>query len=304
LQTKEYKKAYLLYHLCVFLWGFTAIFGEIIKLHTSVLVWYRMGFTTIILFCIPAVWKSIRKLNVKIILQLTGIGFLVTCHWIAFYGSIKESNVSVALTCLATTSLFVSLLEPFILKRKFIWHELILAVIVIPAIYLVFKFSGNFTIGIILGLISTLFATLFSILNKKMITRTEPFNISVIEIGSGFLILSILLPFFLQNNPEIQFIPSGADVISLILFSGLCTVLPFTLSLYTYRYISVFTASVTLNLEPVYGIILAIILFNDHEHLEPGFYAGTLIILLVVFINPFIQKRFANTVDNPVTIGE
>lgn len=137
-----------------------------------------------------------------------------------------------------------------------------------------------------------------------MITRTEPFNISVVEIGSGFLMLSVVLPFYLFNHTEIHLIPTGADVISLILFSGLCTVLPFTLSLYTLRHISVFTASVTLNLEPVYGIILAILLFNDHEHLEPGFYAGTLIILLVVFINPFIQKKFAGSPDNPVTIGE
>lgn len=304
MQSKEYKRAYFLYHICVFLWGFTAIFGEIIQLHATVLVWYRMGFTTIILFCIPEVWKSIRKLDKKTVLQLTGIGFLVTCHWITFYGSIKEANISVALTCLATTSFFVSLLEPFILKRKFIWYELILGILVVPAIYLVFRFSGDFTTGIILGLISTLFATLFSILNKGMIRKTEPFNISMVEIGSGLIMLTLLLPLYLNANPGIDYQPSGMDIIYLILFAGLCTVLPFTLSLYTLRHISVFTASVTLNLEPVYGIIMAILLFRDHQHLEPEFYIGTLIILLVVFINPLVQKRFASAGEKPVTIGE
>lgn len=301
---KAYKKAYLLYHLCVFLWGFTAIFGELINLHESVLVWYRMGITTLILLCIPQVWKSMRSLRRKTIFQLGGIGVLVTCHWITFYGSIKESNVSVALTCLATTSLFVSLLEPYLLKRKFIWHELILAVIVVPAIYLVFRFSGNFTTGIILGLLSTLFATIFSILNKKMVSETEPFNISFVEISTGFLLLCIGMPFYLQTQDAINLVPSGIDVLYLILFSGLCTVLPFTLSLYTMRHISVFTASVTLNLEPVYGIIAAILLFKDHEQLQPGFYAGTVIILLVVFINPFIQRKFAPRAEQPLTIGE
>lgn len=301
---QEYKKAYLLYHVCVFLWGFTAVFGKIIDLQETILVWWRMGITSLILLCIPALWKTIRNINKKTLLQLAGIGVLVTCHWISFYGSIKASNISVALTCLATTSFFVSVFEPLMFNKKFIWYELILAVLVIPAIYLIFHFSGSYTEGIILGLASTIFATLFSLLNKKMISKTAPLNITFIEIAVGFILLSVVLPFYMQTQEDIKFWPTTMDTVNLILFSALCTVVPFTLSLYCMRHISVFTASITLNLEPVYGIIMAIVFFNENEYLAPGFYIGTLHILLVVFINPFIQRRFGGPIKPPVTIGE
>lgn len=301
---QEYKKAYLLYHVCVFLWGFTAVFGKITDLQETILVWWRMGITSLILLCIPALWKTIRNINKKTLLQLAGIGVLVTCHWISFYGSIKASNISVALTCLATTSFFVSVFEPLMFNKKFIWYELILAVLVIPAIYLIFHFSGSYTEGIILGLASTIFATLFSLLNKKMISKTAPLNITFIEIAVGFILLSVVLPFYMQTQEDIKFWPTTMDTVNLILFSALCTVVPFTLSLYCMRHISVFTASITLNLEPVYGIIMAIVFFNENEYLAPGFYIGTLLILLVVFINPFIQRRFGGPIKPPVTIGE
>jgi len=300
----EYKKAYLVYHLCVFLWGFTAVFGKIIPLQETVLVWYRMGITALIMLAIPALWKTIGQIDKKTLLQLTGIGVLVTCHWITFYGSIKAANISVALTCLATTSFFVAVFEPLLFKKKFIWYELILAVLVIPAIYLVFRFSGNYTNGIILGLASTFFATLFSLFNKKMIAKTAPLNITFIEIGTGFLLLTAIMPFYISTQENLQLIPARIDVIYLILFASLCTVVPFTLSLYSMRHISVFTASITLNLEPVYGIIMAIVFFNENEHLEPGFYAGTILILLVVFVNPFIQRKFGGSARPAITIGE
>lgn len=301
---QEYKKAYLLYHVCVFLWGFTAVFGKIIDLQETILVWWRMGITSLILLCIPALWKTIRNIDKKTLLQLAGIGVLVTCHWISFYGSIKASNISVALTCLATTSFFVSVFEPLMFNKKFIWYELILAVLVIPAIYLIFHFSGSYTEGIILGLASTIFATLFSLLNKKMISKTAPLNITFIEIAVGFILLSVVLPFYMQTQEDVKFWPTTMDTVNLILFSALCTVVPFTLSLYCMRHISVFTASITLNLEPVYGIIMAIVFFNENEYLAPGFYIGTVLILLVVFINPFIQRRFGGPIKPPVTIGE
>jgi drug/metabolite transporter (DMT)-like permease len=300
----EYRKAYLLYHLCVFLWGFTAVFGKIIDLQETVLVWYRMGITSIILLLIPSLWRTIRSVDKKTLLQLTGIGILVTCHWITFYGSIKASNISVALTCLATTSFFVSVFEPIMFRKKFIWYELILAILVIPAIYLIFRFSGEYTNGIILGLASTIFATVFSLLNKKMISKTAPLNITFIEIATGFLLLCCIMPFYISSQTSINLVPSWADVWNLIAFSVFCTVVPFTLSLYCMRHISVFTASITLNLEPVYGIIMAICFFNENEYLAPGFYAGTILILLVVFINPFIQRKFGEPVKPPLTIGE
>ncbi|HNV97944.1 MAG TPA: DMT family transporter [Chitinophagales bacterium] len=301
---RAYQKAYWLYHVCVFLWGFTAVFGRLIQLNETILVWYRMGITSVILLCIPALWKSLRTIQRKTLWKLVGIGLIVTAHWLAFYGSIKEANISVALTCLATTSFFVSVLEPLFFGRKFIWHELLLGLLVVPAMYLIFHFSGNYKTGIILGLISTFFATIFSLLNKKMIAETKPLNITFIEIVTGYIILSAIMPLYLHVQPETDIHPSGTDIVNLILFSGLCTVVPFTLSLYCLRHISVFTASITLNLEPVYGIGMAILLFNEQEHLQTGFYIGTLMIMAVVFINPFIQKRFGDQAKPPVIIGE
>ncbi len=300
----EYRKAYWLYHLCVFLWGFTAVFGRIIDLTETVLVWYRMGITAVILLCLPALWRTIRNMDKRTFWQLVGVGVIVTAHWLTFYGSIKASNISVALTCLATTSFFVSVLEPLFFGRKFIWHELLLAVLVIPAMYLIFRFSGDYRTGIILGLLSTLFATIFSLFNKKMISRTKPLNITFVEIATGFVLLSLLMPVYLSFTEQVDLTPSTVDVINLILFAGLCTVVPFTLSLYCMRHISVFTASITLNLEPVYGIAMAIVFFNENAHLEPQFYLGTLMLLAVVFINPFIQRRFGDKAAPPVTIGE
>lgn len=299
-----YRKAYWAYHICVFLWGFTAVFGRIINLNETVLVWYRMGITSLILLCIPSLWKTIRQVDKRTFWQLVGIGVLVTIHWITFYGSIKSANISVALTCLATTSFFVSVFEPLLFGRKFVWHELILALLVIPAMYLIFRFSGDYKTGIILGLISTFFATMFALFNKKMTKRTAPLNITFIEIGTGFILLSMVMPLYLQWQPDADMSPSMADSINLVLFAGICTVVPFTLSLYSMRHISVFTASITLNLEPVYGIIMAIVFFHENDHLETGFYLGTLLILLVVFINPFIQRRFGPPVQPPLTIGE
>ncbi len=300
----EYKKAYLLYHLCIFLWGFTAVLGKLIQMDETLLVWYRMGLTAVILMAIPNLWKRFREIPLKTILQLAGIGVLVTIHWITFYGSIKSANISVALTCLATSSFLVSILEPLLFKKKFIWYELILGIIVIPAIYLIFKFSGNFTEGIILGLLSALFATLFSLLNKNMIKKAAALNIAFIEIGTGFLLLCFVVPFYLSANTDVSLLPSFNDGIYLLILAGLCTVVPFTLSLYCLNYLSVFTASITLNLEPVYGIIMAIVFFNENEHLESGFYVGTILILLVVFINPFIQRKFAPGQRPPLIIGE
>jgi len=300
----EYKRAYWLYHLCVFLWGFTAVFGRIIALNETVLVWYRMGITSLILLFLPRMLSRLRSVSKKVFFQLVGIGILVTIHWIAFYGSIKASNISVALTCLATTSFFVAILEPLFFGRKFIWHELFLAILVVPAMYLVFRFSGDYRNGIILGLISTLFATLFSLFNKKMISKTAPLTITFLEIATGFLVLSACMPVYFIYFPDADMVPDVKDSVYLVLFSAFCTVLPFALSLYCMKHISVFTASITLNLEPVYGIAMAILLFRENENLDPGFYFGTLLILAVVFINPYIQRRFGDKIKPPVPVGE
>ncbi|MBC8172432.1 MAG: EamA family transporter, partial [Chitinophagales bacterium] len=169
--TAEQKRAYLILHICVFIWGFTAILGNVISLKETILVWYRMGITAASLLFLPALWKNIKNIPRKEILKIAGIGIIVMFHWIAFYGSIQYANVSVSLTCLATITLFTSFIEPLFFKSKIKYWEVISGAFIIPGIYIIFYFTGEFQTGIILGLLSALFAALFSVLNKKMIAK-------------------------------------------------------------------------------------------------------------------------------------
>ncbi|MFN0275153.1 MAG: DMT family transporter [Chitinophagales bacterium] len=287
----EQRRAYLILHICVFIWGFTAILGNLITLKETVLVWYRMGITSLSLMFLPILWKGMRRISFRAVLQLSGIGVLVALHWITFYGSIKYSLASVALTCLATISLFTAFLEPLMLKSKFQMRQVLLALAILPAIYLLFHFSGQYTLGIIMGLLSSLFASIFTILNKKVIVKYDAVSVTFVELGTGFLFISIVLPVYFNFYPETVFLPTSSDWIYLLILSIVCTSIPFVLSINTLRHLSAFTGNLAVNLEPVYGIIMASLLFKDHKQLDSGFYVGACIIIGAVFMEPLMMKR-------------
>jgi drug/metabolite transporter (DMT)-like permease len=288
----ETRRAFIILHFCVFLWGFTAILGNLITLKETVLVWYRMGITSASLLLLPAFWKDLKKIKSDSVLQMAGIGVLVALHWVSFYGAIKYSVVSVALICLATISLFTAIIEPLFFKSKIKILEIISGIIVILAMLLIFYASGQYAIGIILGIISSLLAAIFTVLNKKMMETHDPVQVTCIEISTGFVLLSVLLPIYGLLFPDTVFVPQKSDIVYLLILSLACTSLPFVLSLQVLKHISAFSTNLAVNLEPVYGIILGIIIFKDHQHLSPEFFVGSAIILLVVFLNPLALKFF------------
>ncbi|HQU38237.1 MAG: DMT family transporter [Chitinophagales bacterium] len=285
------KQAMLLLHLCVFIWGFTAILGNLITLRETVLVWYRMGITSLSLLFLPAFWRGIRTIRKQDAWRIASVGIMVSVHWVTFYGAIKYANVSVALTCLATVSFFTSLLEPLFFKSRHRFTEILFGLAVIPALYMVFRFTGSYATGMIMGVFSAFLAAVFTILNKRLTVSYDPFSITFLELATGFVFLGLLMPVYLQWFPGTPLLPSGADIGYLLILSLVCTTLPFILSLISLRHISAFTANLTINLEPVYGILLAMLFFHEQDELQPGFYLGAGIILVIVFLHAYIRYR-------------
>ena len=278
------KKAFLQLHTAIFLAGFTGILGRLIELNEALLVWYRMMFASIALLILFFSTKKISKTSFHDAMLLMGIGGVIALHWVTFYGSIKYANVSVSLVCFSAIGFFSAILDPLISKRKFEWMELLLGCMVIIGIYLMFHFDPRFRIGILFGIISSLLAAIFPILNKKMMQKHQPETITLYEMSGGFLILTVLLPFYLTYSPTQQMLPTSADFLWLLVLSLFCTVLAFNLSVRSLSKISPFTVNLSFNLEPVYGIALAFIFFKEYKEVGLSFYIGIAIIFLTVVI--------------------
>jgi drug/metabolite transporter (DMT)-like permease len=250
-----------------------------------------MGITSVSLLFIPAFWRGIRKIARKDALKIATIGLIVAIHWITFYGAIKYSNVSVALTCMATVSFFTALLEPIFQRGRHNILEILFGLAVIPALYIVFYFTGNYMTGIIMGIISAFLAAIFTILNKRVTSQHDSLPITFLELCTGFVFIGLSLPVYFYFFPDANLLPQGDDYIYLLVLSLVCTTLPFALSLISLRHVSAFTANLTINLEPVYGILLAMLFFKEHKELSFGFYIGAAIILLIVFSHSVLLRR-------------
>jgi drug/metabolite transporter (DMT)-like permease len=287
----ETQRAYLELHIAVLLFGITAILGDLIQLSAVVIVWWRVLITSISLVFLIRVGKLFREMPRRLMLQYMGIGVIVALHWIAFYGSIKVANASIALICMATTSFFTALLEPWILKQKIKGYELALGLLIVPGMALIVNnIDLSLLNGLYIGLISAFLAALFATFNKKLVGQAGPMSITFLELGSAWLFLSIVLPFFFWKTPEAQLWPKLSDWIYLLLLALLCTTLAYVLALRALNHISAFASNLTINLEPVYGIALAWLVLDDHKELTPAFYGGVAIILLAVFSYPFIRR--------------
>jgi drug/metabolite transporter (DMT)-like permease len=287
------RRAYLTLHICVLIWGFTAILGKLIQLNALHLVWWRVLLCGgALLFIIrPSEWRTIGKREVC---SLLGIGLIVGLHWWSFYGSIKLANASVAVTSVATITLFSAILEPLILRQPFKWVEIGFGLLILPGIALVAgQIDWSMRTGFAVGVLSALLAALFSTLNKRMINRYQPsaFLMTFWEMTGGWLICSLIL--LAQNNGWETLALRGNDRIWVPVLAFCCTLLPFWLSLRAMRYLSVFTTNLTINLEPVYAIVLAAILFREDQELTPGFYLGVLILLAAVFGHPLLMRLTA-----------
>ena len=278
------KKAFLQLHAAIFLAGFTGILGRLITLNEGLLVWYRMLFSTLGLLMLMAFSGGIARPGKGRWLPLIGVGAVVALHWVFFYGSIKYANVSIALVCFSAVGFFTALLDPLMSGRRINGFEVALGILVMLGIYLIFHFDKQYQAGIILGVFSSLLAALFTILNKKLLLQHGTNTVTLYEMGGGWLVLTLLLPFYVYRFPTDHYIPTLTDFFWLLFLSLLCTVLAFRLSLDALKKISPFTVNLSYNLEPVYGIILAFVVYQENKYLGKGFYIGFGIILLTVLL--------------------
>jgi drug/metabolite transporter (DMT)-like permease len=281
------KKAFVQLHIAILLAGFTGVLGRLISINEGLLVWYRLFFTAIALGIMALITKKVSLRFHKSFFSLIGIGFIIALHWVFFYGSIKYSNVSVGLVCFSSIGFFSSIVEPLLLKRKIDPVEVLLGIAVMFGVYLIFHFANNYQLGIVFGLISSFLAALFTILNKSMVGKHNPETISFYELGGGWIALTFFLPFYFQFFPVERYLPTSLDFVWLMVLSLFCTVLAFNLSIRSLQNISPFTVNLSYNLEPVYGIALAFLIYQEHRELGPSFYFGIGIIFLTVLIQTF-----------------
>ena len=290
MQEGEKLNSYLHLHLIVFIWGFTAILGALISLEALPLVWFRMLFASGFILVYVFIKNTSLKLPTKIILSFLFTGLIIALHWFTFFKAIKVSNISVTLACLATGAFFTSILEPIFYKRKVIFYEVLFGLIVIAGLYLIFQVQGNYVDGIILGLTSAFLSALFSVINGKFAQKYHPAVISFYEIFGGVLCLTVYL-LFTKSFTAGFFHLSLLDLLWLLVLSSVCTAYAFIASVGVMKHLSPYTVMLTINLEPIYGIVLALIIFNDKEKMSPQFYVGALIILSTVILNGILKNR-------------
>jgi drug/metabolite transporter (DMT)-like permease len=288
-------KARLQIHFCVLLWGFTAILGKLITLPALPLVWWRMLLVIAALLLMPKVWRGLRAMPARLLLAYAGIGVLVSLHWLTFYASIKLSNASVGATCIALGPVFLAFVEPWIAKRRFDPRELVIGAAVVPGVMMVVGgVPHDMRLGIAVGVLSALFVALFGALNKRLVEHGDPLTVTCIELGTGALFLTALAPLLPHAGPAFM-LPNPHDTLLLLVLSFGCTLLPFTLALVALRHMSAFGTQMVTNLEPVYAIVLAILLLGEQRQLDHWFYAGVVVILAAVFAHPLLNRRQRDT---------
>lgn len=287
----KYRNFFLL-HFIVFLWGWTAILGKLITISSTGIVWYR------IIIGVTAIYAYIRllKLPMKIpsgtVLKFFGVGIIIAMHWVFFYESIKVSTASVPLTCLASGTLFASILEPLFFRRKIIPLEIILGIVVISGIYMIFQFESKYVLGIIYGIVAAFLCSLFTVINGILVRDNDSRVMTFYELFGGLAGMTIYMCFTGEMGPDL-FILSGWNWFFLMLLGLICTAFTFAAGVEVMREINPFTVVLTLNLEPVYGIILAVLLFGKEEQMTTGFYIGSLVVLATVFANGILKKKFS-----------
>ena len=289
------QRAFLQIHFCVVLWGFTAILGKLITLSALPLVWWRMVLVVAVLLMVPKVRTNLFAMPKKLIAIYAGIGVVVALHWLTFYGAIKLSNASVGATCMALGPVFLALIEPWVARRPFSRVELFLGIAVLPGVALVVGgVPVEMRAGIAMGALSAFLVAIFGALNKRYIEKADALTVTAIELGAGTLALTLLAPVLLVVFPlpsEGGLIPSGSDFVLLLALSLGCTLLPFALSLVALREMSAFSVQMAVNLEPVYSIVLAMVIFHEQRELNLGFYGGVAILLGAVFAQPYLASR-------------
>ncbi len=297
--TRDYVKL----HFIVWIWGFTAILGLLISIPSVEIVFYRTLIASIALLPLLLYRGISFKLGVNEVIKIIGTGFIIAAHWILFFAAARVSTASVCLAGMATCSLWTSFLEPFMNNKKVKAFEVFLGVTVIGGLYVIFRFEFNHALGLGMAVASAFLSALFSVINGKFTFRHDPYMITFYEMLGACLGTALFFPIYTSyfTIDGLQLLPTTIDWLWLLILAGICTVYAFSVSVEIMKRISAFVVNLTVNLEPVYGIILAVIIFGEKEEMKPGFYVGTLIILLSVLAYPLLNKyykRRAQPLDN------
>ncbi len=293
-------KSYLHFHLIVFIWGFTAVLGALISIGAVPLVWFRMGLASIFIG-LYIKWRGINlTLTPKSALMFSLAGIVIALHWLTFFGAIKVSNVSVTLAMMSTGAFFTALLEPLFYRRKMIWYEVVFGLIVIAALYFIFEVEIQYRMGIALALLSALLSAIFTLLNGTFVHKHNATKISFYELMIGTLFITIYLslqPTFDKGVDAVFifdpafFALAASDWIYLFILASVCTAYAFIASVHVMNHLSPYTIMLTINLEPVYGIVLAFLVLGDTEKMSSNFYYGAMVILAVVIVNGILKNR-------------
>jgi drug/metabolite transporter (DMT)-like permease len=288
-------KNYLKLHFIIFIWGFTGVLGKLIdSLDGASLAWVRMG----IAFLGLAVFMVIRKVSFKVdtrtLLKFLGIGIIIAVHWATFFIAIKVSNVSVALVCMSSSALFMAFIEPIIFRKKIVPYEIFFGLIVIGALVMIFKIEPQYAEGICYALISAFLAALFTAINAIYIKTHNATQITTYEMLGGFIGLSIFLLYIGEFNAE-NMIPVGDDWMYLLILALICTAYAFVVSVDIMKVVSPFTMAISVNLEPIYAILMALFIFGEEEHMSNGFYFGGMVLILTILANGIMKNRSEKT---------
>ncbi len=285
------RKALLQIHFCVLLWGFTAILGKLISLPALELVWWRMLVVVAVLLAWPPLWRELRAVPARTLAAFAGIGVVVALHWLTFYGAIKLANASVAATTMAVAPLFLALIEPRIARRPFDARELVVGLVALPGVVLVVGGTpAGMQLGLAVGVVSAFLVAVFGALNKRYVERASPLLVTGVELGAGTAFLTVVALAWDGQGPWLA-VPGPRDAWLLLALSLGCTLLPFALALRALRHTSAFMAQLAVSLEPVYAIVLAILLLGEQRELTPWFYLGVAVILGAVFAHTWMKLR-------------
>lgn len=290
-------KNYLHLHLIVFIWGFTAVLGKLISIDAMPLVWYRMLIASSLVAVFVLFKHYSLRVSSKTLLVMLTAGVIIALHWVTFFKAIKVSNVSIALVTMSTGALFTAFLEPIWYGRKMLWYEVAFGLLVVFGLYLIFNVNTSYSLGMGLALISALLGSIFTLINGQLIKTNKPSTISFYELMSGTLFISIYLAINGSFNKAF-FTLQLNDWFFIFILASVCTAYAFIAAIRVMRFISPYTVMLTTNLEPVYGIFLALLIFGQSEKMSPLFYIGALIIVITIIANGILKNKGKSKYEN------
>jgi drug/metabolite transporter (DMT)-like permease len=287
-------KYYIWLHITVVIFGLTGVLGKLITADSYLLVWYRVGIAVLCLLGYFAFTKFSLKVSKKELIKILLVGIVIAVHWVTFFEAIKQSNVSVALVCFSSSTLFTALLEPLFFRRRIKVYELIFGILIIVGLYFIFSFEFKYLVGMILSVVSAALASLFTVCNGILIKETKAKLISFYELLGAFIVVSIYL--LIRSKGDLtQFFVPVVDLKWLIILGTLCTAFAFIMSVEVMKKISPYTVTISINLEPIYSIILALIIWPESETMSFGFYMGSIIVIATIFLNAIFKKRLTKS---------